>query len=321
MKKLIALVLALTMALTLCACGGDAEAAPAGNAAQNDAENVAPEKPAEKPAEEPKEFPFVGTWANEDGTVYLRIQDGGIVLAESVMTNSSTSTINGVTTSSVSKTLITSTYSWKEENGKFLFNGMAIYTPETKNGEYSLVGEKITYYRVGDLSYEIQLDAEESGKKDIQKDAKKYTLGSKITAPGIELTLKESGIASDIRISSESTGIKITSGPSAEPGKQYVYLRGTLKNTGKTAARAVIGGTVFMDDYEFALKTDTISTSGTPKSSIDPMETVHILLYAQVSDEVAAIFAEGKIVFAFNDNFANVQVDQAEHLYYVEVTR
>lgn len=203
-----------------------------------------------------------------------------------------------------------------------MFGGNAEFKPSMEDGKYCLVGEKVTYYRVGELDYEIDLNdpTDESG-KDILNNAEKYELGSVISAEGFELVFDEAGIASDIRISSNSSGIKITSGPSVVDGKRYVYLKGTLKNTGKTAIREAIGGTAYLDDYEFALDSKIISTTGNPASSVDPLDTVYILIYAQISDEMAEQFSLGKVVLGFNDNFADVQVDKAQYLYYVEITK
>lgn len=312
MKKMISLLLALAMCLCLCACGANGSADANVNGHNGEANKPDAGKP----------FPYVGTWANQEGTVYLRIEEGGKITCESIMTNTSTSTVNGVSTSSTSKTLITNTYTWSMNGDQFMFNGIAPYEAVENNGTYSLVGEKITYYRVGELDYEISMEDENAGDtKDLSADSVKYTLGQVIKAEGFELVLDEVGIAKDIRISSNSSGIKITSGPSVEDGKQYVYLRGTLKNTGTAATRSAIGGVVYLDEYEFNLRTDTIATSGAPKSSIDPLDTVHILLYAQITDEMASIFSEGKIIFGFNDNFSNVQIDQAQYLYFVEVKK
>ncbi len=309
MKKALSLFLALVMCLSLCACGG-------GNTNTGENNNPGSEKV------NISEFPFIGTWANEEMTVFLRIEENGKITTESIAVNNSTSTVNGVTTTKTTKTIHKNTsYTWSIENDKFMFNKATPFTPCKENGQYTLAGEKITYIRVGESDYVINLEEDETGTSaDIVADSKEYTIGDVIKAEGIELVFEEKGLKSDIRITSDSSGIKMTSGPSTEAGKQYVYLKGTLKNTGKTALRCAIGGTIYLNDYEFELKTDTISTEGSPASSVDPLETVHILLYAQISDEMADIFTEGKIIFGFNDNFSDVMVENAQHLYYVNIT-
>lgn len=305
MKKALSLFLVLLFCVSLCACNSDSAL-------------DLPLSGGNKLAD----YPFVGTWANEEGTVYWRVEENGEIISKSILTTTYTSTVNGVTTSNTSTSVLENTYSWSVNGVNFLFNGIGVYTPDENNGTYCLIGEKTTYYRVGGLDYVIpvQEDTEESD-KDILADSVAYTLGSTISAEGVELILEEAGVASNIRITSKTSGIQITSGPSEEAGKQYIYLKGTLKNTGKTSTRAAIAGTVYLDDYEFKLSTDTIATSGSPTYSIDPLETVHILLYAQVSDEMAGQFAAGKIIFGFNDNFDDVQLEQAQYLYYVNINR
>lgn len=78
-KRIVAVILILLICLSLCACGGS----EGGSAKEEiDLDN----------------YPYVGTWVNDDNTVYIRIQEGGALKAESIATSTSTSTINGVTT-------------------------------------------------------------------------------------------------------------------------------------------------------------------------------------------------------------------------------
>ena len=157
------------------------------------------------------------------------------------------------------------------------------------------------------------------GKIDIS-DCEQYALGTTIKAEGFELTLDEVGVAEDIRITTEGS-ITITSGPSVIEGKQYVYLKGTLKNTGTTSMNSAIGGKVYLDEYEFDLKTDLISTQGAPTAHVDPLDTARIILFVEISDEMASVFTSGKIIFGFNDNFADVFLEKAQYLYYVDVPK
>ncbi len=270
----------------------------------------------------PENFPLTGTWANEERKVFLRIQDDGVLIAESLLTSSSTSTVNGVTTSSKSYSTSKSTYNWTTEKGKIIYNKTVSLTPAEQNGQYILQNDTTTYFRIGDTDYDIvgELNAEEEKENaDLQNNAAPYTFGETISHPGFEIVLTESGVAQDIRVTSSSSGIQITSGPSAEAGKQYVYLKGTLKNTAKSAIRPAIAGMVYLDDYTFTLESDTIQTSGSPSFNVDPLETVTLLLYAQVTDEMADSFTNGRILFGLNDNFTDVELSQADHLYMAEI--
>ena len=321
MKKILALVLAAVMCFALVACGtSNSTNEPAGttevgggDTAASIADSIVGDK-----AESEEEFPVIGTWKNADANAYLRIKDGGEIVVEMVNTFTSTSTVNGVTTSSNSTSVSTSTASWEVQGTNFMYNKIAPYAMVVENGEYKLVGEKTTYIRVGELDYEISTGAEEE-KPDVE--AQPYNVGDAIIADGIEMVLTEQGIADDIRVTSTSSGIKITSGPSPESDKQFVYLKGTLKNTGTSAVRAAIGGTVVIDGYEYAVKVDVINEDGTPTSSIDPLDTVILLIYAHVPTELTSSFSEGELTFGFNNNFANVDITNADYLYSVKIAK
>ena len=316
MKKTLALILVFVMCILLCACGngGSTTGTAQGNI------DKAEETIAIAITEKQEDFPYIGTWVNDKETLYMRVQEGGILLVDSVATSSSTHTVNGVTTSSTSKSIMTNSYSWMLSGEKFLFNGVKEYTPEVKDGQYYLVSDSQTFMRIGEVDYEIDLGTDGNG-KDIREEAVEYSIGTTIAADGFELTLTECGLNEDIRVTSKSSGIQITAGPSVESGKQYVYLKGTLKNTSTISIKSVIGGTIYLDEYEFNLQSDTIATSGNYQQTVSPLETVHILLYAQISDEMAGLFNEGKIVFGFNNNFANVELANADYLYFTRIVR
>lgn len=325
MKRTRSIILTVLMCLSLCACG-KTETHPEPTPAALEVPAVSSVPAVAIPAEtEPdmEDFPYVGTWASPEGLIYLRIREDGTISGDSVIVSSGTHTVNGVTTSVNSKQVRENVYSftWALVDGQFIFNGIKGFDSVYENGEYRLVSDGAEYIRVGGLDYQISLEDGAAEGSDIRELAQTYSLGTVIQGEGFELVLTEAGLADDIRVTSKTSGIQITSGPSAESGKQFVYAKGTLKNTGKTACRAVIGGTVYLDDYEFNLHADTIGTDGAPSSMIEPFETVHILLFAHVSDEMAGMFTDGKIVFGFNDNFTDVQVDQAQYLYCIPVSK
>jgi len=299
MKKYFALLLTFTIILSLCACNGASL----------------------------EDFPFKGTWANDEKTVFLRVLDDGQIKIDSVAKTSKKVTSNGVTTKKENKSIFTSNAKWKLEGKKFIMiinEKGSSFTPIEKDGTYSLVGEHVTYTRVGDLDYEIDLDkltAIEPKQELKEVTSEEYTIGTPISAEGVEITFSEAGVKEDIRIASDTSGISITSGPSAEVGKKYVYLKGVIKNTGKTSLRPAIAGKIQLDDYEFDIESDIINTEGTPDFEVSPLDTVNILIYAKISDEMANTFKAGKLTFGFNDNFSDVLFEEAQYLYHVNVTR
>ena len=265
---------------------------------------------------------IIGTWKEADEEIYWRIIDGGRIITDYVLKSTTTTTINGVTTTNISKSVSSQEFmTWVVKDGVFYINGTRPMDFSEGNGAYTLSDTEKTLQRVGDLDFVIDLSDNDGDKAESQKDKEEYRIGQKIQAEGFELVLSEQGAKEDIRVTSNSSGLKITSGPSVENGKKYVYVKGTIKNTGKSGIRAAIGGSIDLDGYEYPLKYDIIKSNGTPASSIDPLETVIILLYAPVSDELADTFSKGTITFGFNDGFANVDINQADYLYFVNVSR
>lgn len=321
MKKTLSVLLAMVLCFGLCACG--AQEAPKTTEAAVRTEPAPVETEAAPTEAEVEEFPYVGTWATPEGMIYLRIQEDGSIVGDSVIESSGTTTTNGVSTSYSSRQVRPGVYkfTWTLENGQFLFNGLQPYESVIENGEYWLINGATKYHRVGELDYVISEEDEDSDDQDLRQLAQEYVIGTTIQAEDIELTITEADVSDDIRITSKSSGIKITAGPSPESGKKFVYAKGTLKYTGTKETRPVFGGTIYLDEYQYNLNLSTIGTDGTPSSNIEPFETKHVLFYAHVADELVDQFADGKIVFGFNDQFKDVQVDQADYLYSVDVKR
>lgn len=145
--------------------------------------------------------------------------------------------------------------------------------------------------------------------------AETYTVGDTISTETLEMTFTESGVSEDIRYTSTESGIQITSGPSVLEGKKYVFLKGELKNLSKKQLEVTMGGTVDVDGYAYDLGVDTIQTTGSPTYRIDPLETMIILLYAAVPNELADDFDNATIIFGFNENFEASSLLEAQYLY------
>lgn len=263
---------------------------------------------------------LIGTWRNDAEETYYRIKEDGKILTDFVLISKSSMTINGVTKTTVNKSITSvDTMKWSIADGVFMFNGNKQMDYSEENGTPCLTGEGLSFHKVGDLDYKIDLSGDETNDKAAEADKKPYTLGTKITASGFEVVLDEQGIKEDIRVTSTKSGLKITSGPSVVEGKKYVYLKGTLKNTGKSSIRAIIGGTVDLDGYEYSMRIDTIGSDGSPLSMIDPLDTVTLLIFAEVPNEIANSFKNGTITFGFNDDFRNLEMNQADYLYCINV--
>lgn len=57
----------------------------------------------------------------------------------------------------------------------------------------------------------------------------------------------------------------------------------------------------------------------TANRPIRRVQHIDVLLYARVPDELSDSFAEAKATFGFNDNFGDVELVTAEHLYSVTI--
>ena len=269
-------------------------------------------------------YPIVGMWQadNESGKGdYWRIRENGELTPEFVLMRSSTQTVNGVTSSSTSKSVQTMpAIPWKIEGENFMYSSYP-FKMTFDGTDYKLIGEEATYVRVGDIDYEIPLDNHADSEDDTLKTIP-YTIGETLTAEGIEMIFTESGFSDDIRVTgNRDSGIEITSGPSPEDDKQFYYLKGTLKNTGTQAVRPAIGGKVTLDEYEYNIIIDIINEDGTPCFTVEPLDSVIILIYSHIPIELTEKFTVGEMIFGFNDNFKDVDITNADYLYSVEAVK
>jgi len=320
MKKVITLLLALVLVFSMVGCSStlteetnraEATITPVETTSQTSDTNN---------QELLDNYPIVGMWQIENDDTFWRIQENGELTVEAVLTNSSTTTVNGVSTSSTSKSISTQSATWEIQGENFMFNKLAPYKMTFDGTNYKLVGESATYVRVGEVDYEIALNDAENDKGNAIK-ATPYTVGETLTAKGIEMTFSEAGFSNDIRVTSKSSGITITSGPSPEADKQFFYLKGTLKNTGKEEISPAIGGTITLDDYKYDTRNDIINEDGTPCYTIEPLDSVIILIYAHIPIELTENFSMGKMIFGYNDSFEDVDITNCDYLYSVEIVK
>ena len=76
-------------------------------------------------------------------------------------------------------------------------------------------------------------EAEEADPSDAIS-ATEIAIGDTITLDFVEMTFEETGIAADIRQSITTGIVTRTTGPDPAEGKQYLYIRGTIKNLAKS---------------------------------------------------------------------------------------
>ena len=55
--------------------------------------------------------------------------------------------------------------------------------------------------------------------------------------------------------------------------------------------------------------------------TIEPLDSVILLIYVPVPIELTESFSTGEMVFGFNDNFEDVDIANADYLYSIDVAK
>lgn len=147
MKKLFALTMAVVLCFLLSACEGKKEI----DGSETAAETIAEAQPASK------DFPYIGTWADDEGTMYLQLQDGGTASLKTLMTISFSHDEDGTTKSFIDNRVSTFSFSWSLKNKNVVIQGDSTYSPSMENGQYYLSSDSLRLHRVGGLDFEIPL--------------------------------------------------------------------------------------------------------------------------------------------------------------------
>ena len=149
------------------------------------------------------------------------------------------------------------------------------------------------------------------------KNAETVAVGNTITVPFAELTVDEAGIKDDIKQSIKSDGITYTTGPDRSDDKEFVYIRGTIKNTSKAAINSVeLKGTVEADGYSYEIADiDIIESDGSWTYSIDPLITYTYTIYAEVPNQLVDTITSCTMTFGFDENFEYIQYDATSVAY------
>lgn len=146
--------------------------------------------------------------------------------------------------------------------------------------------------------------------------AESFAIGDTITLDFVEMTFTETGIAEDIRTSiTTNNGVQITrtTGPEPESGKQFVYIKGTIKNLATDALPVYdfFVGNFMVDQYNFevdATNCDVITAEGESIYEIDPLTTGSFTLYAAIPNELVESHSSSSFTFGFYDLFDNEEL-------------
>ena len=315
------LFVATIWALSICligGCGGASTNSGQSIVETSSLETVAEEtttEEAENVTDEVIDLELIGTrWKYDDSEAYYYFEADGKLTVELVSESTTTRTSNGSTSTYTSKSLSTQTFTWSREGNIVTVNDSFQLTITQEGDVYKLVGEKIS------LTYTDKepLDDDETEEVPVALDAEPYALNDTITTDTIEMTFTEMGVAEDIRITSDESGLSITSGPDPQSGKKFIYIKGTVKNLSTSAVWIGLAGKFTIDGYTFDMNVHTANSLGHPISNIEPLDEFTIILYAPVSNELIDNYNEAVLTFGFNDNFDTVwSLEEAEHTYIV----
>ncbi len=138
-------------------------------------------------------------------------------------------------------------------------------------------------------------------------DAELVSIGNTITTSFAELTVDEAAVADDIQQSISSGNITYTTGPERSDTTEYVYIRGSIKNTSKSAIDwPTISGNVSVDGYEYEISNTIIEADGSGTNTLEPLMSYQYTLYAAVPNELAQSFTSCTMDFGFEENLENV---------------
>ncbi len=164
---------------------------------------------------------------------------------------------------------------------------------------------------------EETIPPEEPAETPSEVEPTNIAIGETVSLDFVEMTFEEFGIAADIQQSittdiSVGTHTRIT-GPQPEEGKQFVYLRGTIKNLDTNALPVYdfFAGKFNIDKYNFevdANNCDIITTNGEPMSMIDPLVSGVFTIYAAIPNELAESHSTTDFTFGFYDLFDNSEL-------------
>lgn len=141
------------------------------------------------------------------------------------------------------------------------------------------------------------------------------SIGNKITVDFAEITVDEACVANDIKQSIKTGHITYTSGPDSSDSKEFVYIRGTIKNTSKSEITSpALMGCVTVDGYSYDLDSSIIEENGSSTYTLAPLMTYTYTLYAEVPNELIENHSEYTMDFGFEENLENIHFSDDSHV-------
>ncbi|MBQ6431795.1 MAG: hypothetical protein IJJ99_07970 [Oscillospiraceae bacterium] len=187
-------------------------------------------------------------------------------------------------------------------------------TPETKPAEPdSTSAQPATDAKTTDANETHETEAVTEATEEQKPTATEISLNETIALEFVEITFEEYGIAADIKQSISADHVTRISGPQPEDGKQFVYLRGTIKNVNKESLPVYdfFIGEFDIDGFKYectANQCDVLTSNGEIKSTIEPLTSYSFTIYAKIPDELANNHSGVSFRFGFYDLFDNYEL-------------
>lgn len=138
-------------------------------------------------------------------------------------------------------------------------------------------------------------------------------IGGSIVTDFMEMSIDEVGVSADIRTTVKADIVTRICGPEPEDGMQFIFIRGTIKNTSKEALPVYdfFIGQFDVDGYIYdasANECSIIDGNGSSLSEIAPLTEGSYTIYAKVPNELADKLNSTVFTFGFYDNFDNEEM-------------
>ena len=143
-------------------------------------------------------------------------------------------------------------------------------------------------------------------------------IGDQIKTDFIEITIDEAGLKPDLKTSIKSGNATHISGPGAEAGYQYAYIRGTIKNISKSELNDNgLKMEAILDDYSYTNSSSSIiESNGSSVFNLSPLATYTYTLYVKIPDEIASNHKSFVIHMGFNEGLESVFTNDMSELKY-----
>ena len=159
--------------------------------------------------------------------------------------------------------------------------------------------------------------------------------GDSVKLDFVEMTIGECGIKAEVLPDYLPNGMKIYGRFDAREGKQYVFVKGTIKGLATSAIDLpAITGTVMLGDYSYKVDTNGngevmfFSQDWKSEQQLEPLTTLNFFIAASVPDELADSHDSCVLTFGFKDMFdsdgyqlffADDPLSECDYVYSVDI--